>query len=164
MNGRHGSHRNATSPRRSVGVHAVAARRRGVWLRTPPGPRHLNLIPGCVWSLASPAAYIARRCVRAYVYVRTRMCAAVKVHSRTRYHKQGRVTAFVIPDRAQGARRAERGPRLGLVHWRHSTEGWYARTRARTRAPCTWHAEVDSATWGREQPAKGSRVSMLFFK
>lgn len=132
MNGRHGSHRNATSPRRP-GCSCGAASRR-VAARTTRA-RHLNLIPGCVWSLASPAA-----CIAAAASARTRVCVRGRQSPFTHALSQtGRVTALVIPDGPQGARGG-----FGLVHWRHSAEGWCG--RARTRAPCTWHAEVDSAT------------------
>lgn len=107
MNGRHGSHRNATSPRRS-GCSWSATPRRDVAAHTT-RTRHLNLIPGCVWSLASPAAYIA---AVASARTHTRMCtcvlvcAAVKVHSRTRYHKRGEWRPSSFPTER------ERGPDL----------------------------------------------------
>lgn len=82
-----------------------------------PRDRHPNLISGCVWSLASPAAYTVtvRACVSAYG-------RRQRVHSRTRHHhrrhRERLVTALVISDGVQPG--AGREPRGGLVHRRHS--------------------------------------------
>jgi len=96
-------------PRR-VGRGAVAARRRGVWLAAhTTRARHLNLIPGCVWSLASPAACVAAvASARTCVCVRTYPCACMCDRQSPFTHalpQTVRVTALVIPDGAQGARR-----------------------------------------------------------
>lgn len=122
--------------------------------------RHLNLIPGCVWSLASPAAYIAavtsahaRVCVHTCPYV-----PAVKVHSRTRYHKRGEWRPSSFPQGA-GCTERERGSDLSIGD---ILQKGGARVHVCTRAPCTWHAEVDSATWDRVQRQNHQGLACLY--
>lgn len=113
MNGRHGSHRNAIPPSR---VYAAAARISRVsggcatahhW-----GARHLNLIPGCVWSLASPAACVYSRGASRPCVPRLSACATApkSIHARA-----------TTNEASDGSRHFRRG-------WRYAREGKTFRT------------------------------------
>lgn len=144
---------------RHVGRGAVEARRRGVVWHTTRA-RHLNLIPGCVWSLASPAAYIAT-----VAFAHTRVCV--------------RTCSCMRPSKSIHARATTNGASDGLRHSRRSARRGNA---VRTCPLATFyrgvvrvHVHAHPARGTRKsiprhevgysgKTIKGSRVSMLLFK